>query len=226
MNRPLTERVRWAVVVAFAAAMAWVESACVYYLRLLVDRVQPYQPDPLPMVGALGNVEQVREAATLMMLLTTGMLAGRTWQRRMGYTAIAFGVWDILYYVFLWIMSDWPASLLDWDILFLLPLPWWGPVLAPVSIALLMIAWGTLATQWPDRAAAAELTPALWVSSSIGIALALGVFMADALIALPDGRDAVTRVLPTSFNWPLLAVALLLMAAPVANLGWRRLGQG
>ena len=226
MNRPLTERVRWAVVVAFAAAMAWVESACVYYLRLLVDRVQPYQPDPLPIVGALGNVELVREAATLMMLLTTGMLAGRTWQRRIGYMAIAFGVWDILYYVFLWIMSDWPASLLDWDILFLLPLPWWGPVLAPVSIALLMIAWGTLATQWPDRAAAAELTPALWVSSSIGIALALGVFMADALIALPDGRDAVTRVLPTSFNWPLLAVALLLMAAPVANLGWRRLGQG
>ncbi|PYR92361.1 MAG: hypothetical protein DMF84_12625 [Acidobacteria bacterium] len=226
MNRPLTERVRWAVVVAFAAAMAWVESACVYYLRLLVDRVQPYQPDPLPIVGALGNVELLREAATLMMLLTTGMLAGRTWQRRIGYMAIAFGVWDILYYVFLWIMSDWPASLLDWDILFLLPLPWWGPVLAPVSIALLMIAWGTLATQWPDRAAAAELTPALWVSSSIGIALALGVFMADALIALPDGRDAVTRVLPTSFNWPLLAVALLLMAAPVANLGWRRLGQG
>lgn len=224
MNRPLTERARWSVVVAFAAAMAWIESACVYYLRLLVDRVQPYQHDPLPIAGALGNVELVREAATLVMLLTTGMLAGRTWQRRIGYMAIAFGVWDILYYVFLRIMSDWPASLLDWDILFLLPLPWWGPVLAPVSIALLMIAWGTLATQWPDRAAAAGLTPALRVSSSIGIALALGVFMADALIALPDGRDAVTRVLPTSFNWPLFAVALLLMAAPVADLGWRRLG--
>jgi hypothetical protein len=108
----------------------------------------------------------------------------------------------------------------------LLPLPWWGPVLAPVSIALLMVAWGTLATQWPDRAAAAGLTPALWVSSSIGIALALAVFMADALIALPEGRDAVIRVLPTSFNWPLFAVALLLMAAPVASLGWRRLGSG
>jgi hypothetical protein len=225
MTRPLTERARWAVVVAFAAAMAWVESATVYYLRLLVDRVQPYQPDPLPIVGALGNVELVREAATLVMLLTTGILAGRTWQRRIGYTAIAFGVWDILYYVFLWIMSDWPTSLFDWDILFLLPLPWWGPVAAPVSIALLMIAWGTLATQWPDRAAAAGLTPAVWISSAIGIVLALGVFMADALIALPHGRDAVTRVLPTSFNWPLFAVAVLLMACPVANLGWRRLGR-
>jgi hypothetical protein len=223
MNRPLTERARWAVVVAFAAAMAWVESASVYYLRLLVDRVQPYQPDPLPIVGGLGSVELVREAATLIMLLTTGMLAGRTWPRRIGYAAIAFGVWDILYYVFLWIMSDWPASLFDWDILFLLPLPWWGPVLAPMTIAVLMIAWGTLATQWPDRAAAARLTPALWVSAAIGIALALGVFMADALRALPEGRDAVARVLPASFNWPLFAVATLLMAAPVANLGWRRL---
>lgn len=226
MNRPLTERTRWAVVVTFAAAMAWVESACVYYLRLLVDRVQPYQQDPLPIVGALGTVELVREAATLLMLLTAGMLAGRTWQRRIGYTAIAFGVWDVLYYVFLWIMSGWPASLLDWDILFLLPLPWWGPVLAPVSIALLMIAWGTLATQWPERAAAAGLTPSLWISCAIGIALALGVFMADALFALPGGRDAVTRVLPTSFNWPLFAVALLLMAAPVASLGWRRVRCG
>jgi hypothetical protein len=226
MTPPLSERARWGVVVGFAAAMAWVEAACVYYLRLLVDRVQPYQPDPLPMVGALGNVELAREAATLVMLLTTGLLAGRTWLRRIGYTAIAFGVWDILYYVFLWVMSDWPASLLDWDILFLLPLPWWGPVLAPVSIALLMVAWGTLATQWPDRAAAARLTPPVWISASIGILLALAVFMADALVALPGGRDAVIRVLPTAFNWPVFGVALLLMAAPVAHLGWRRLSIG
>lgn len=226
MSGPRTERTRWAIVAAFAAAMAWVESACVYYLRLLVDRVQPYQRDPLPIVGALGNVELVREAATLLMLLAAGMLAGRTWQRRIGYTAIAFGVWDVLYYVFLRIMSDWPASLLDWDILFLLPLPWWGPVLAPVSIALLMIAWGTLATQWPERAASAGPRSALWISCAIGITLALGVFMADALFALPGGRDAVTRVLPTSFNWPLFAVAFVLMAAPMASLGWRRLGRG
>jgi hypothetical protein len=224
MNSPSTERARWVVVVAYAAAMAWIESASVYYLRLLVDRVQPYQPDPLPMVGALGNVELVREAATLVMLFTTGMLAGRTWQLRIGYMAIAFGAWDILYYVFLRIMSGWPTSLLDWDILFLLPLPWWGPVLAPMSIAVLMIAWGTLSTQWPDRPAAAELTRPLWISSAIGIALALGVFMSDALTALPNGRDAVTRVLPASFNWPLFAVALLLMATPVSTVGWRTLG--
>ena len=86
------------------------------------------------------------------MIATLGMLAGRTWRRRVGYAAIAFGAWDIFYYVFLRIMTGWPRTLLDWDILFLLPLPWWGPVLAPVSIALVMIVWGTLATQSDEDA--------------------------------------------------------------------------
>ena len=90
------------------------------------------------------------------MIATLGMLAGRTWRRRAGYAALAFGAWDIFYYVFLRLISGWPRTLLDWDILFLLPLPWWGPVLAPVSIALVMIVWGTLATQSGD----ARPTPA------------------------------------------------------------------
>jgi hypothetical protein len=75
------------------------------------------------MHGVLEPVELVREGATLVMLLTLGMLAGRTWRTRFGYSAIAFGVWDIFYYVFLKLISDWPKSVLDWDILFLLPLP-------------------------------------------------------------------------------------------------------
>ena len=155
-------RARWMLVVAFAAGMAWVEAACVYYLRVMVDRVEPYQPDPLPIRGILGEVELVREGATLLMLAMTGMLAGRTWRARLGYAAIAFGFWDILYYVFLRIISGWPASLFDWDILFLLPLPWWGPVLAPVCIASLMIVWGTLVTQWQDRIPATRFTRASW----------------------------------------------------------------
>ena len=68
--------------------------------------------------------------------LTVGGIAGRTRTTRLGYTAVAFGVWDICYYLFLKIMCDWPKSLFDWDILFLIPLPWWAPVIAPVSIAL------------------------------------------------------------------------------------------
>ena len=133
MSALTRSRACWLIVVVFAIAMAWLESATVYYLRVLVGRLDPYQPNPLPIHGALGSVELVREAATLVMLLTVGMLAGRTWPTRLGYSAIAFGVWDIFYYVFLKVIYDWPKSLFDWDILFLLPLPWWGPVLAPMS---------------------------------------------------------------------------------------------
>ena len=74
----LSERARWAVVVVFAIAMAWVEAACVLYIRTLVDRIEPYQANPLPLNDALGNVELWREASTLVMLAAIGMLAGRT----------------------------------------------------------------------------------------------------------------------------------------------------
>ena len=213
----LSERTRWGMVVAFAIAMAWVEAASVFYIRALVDRIEPYQADPLPMNGALGNVELWREAATLVMIATLGVLAGRTWRHRAGYAALAFGAWDIFYYLFLRLISGWPRTLLDWDILGLLPLPWWGPVLAPVSIALLMILWGTLATQLGKAATDARWA---WALGWVGIALALAVFMIDAWRALPDGRDAVLQVLPTAFNWPVFCAALLLMATPLAHTGW------
>jgi len=212
MTNQLSERTRWVSVMAFAIAMAWVEAASVLYIRALVGRIEPYQQDPLPIGGALGNVELWREGATLVMIATMALLAGSTWRRRAGYAAIAFGAWDIFYYVFLRLISGWPRTLLDWDILFLLPLPWWGPVLAPVSIALVMILWGTLATRSDDRDTDARWT---WALASLGIAMALATFMIDAWRALPGGRDAVMRVLPTTFNWSLFWVALLLMASPV-----------
>jgi hypothetical protein len=217
------ERARWMLVVTFAAGMAWVEAACVYYLRVMVDRVQPYQPAPLPIRGSLWEVELVREGATLLMLAMIGMLAGRTWRARRGYAMIAFGSWDILYYVSLRIISGWPTSLFDWDILFLLPLPWWGPVLAPVCIASLMILWGTLVTQWQDHIPATRFTRASWGGSWAGIVLALWVFMADSIRALPAGLDTVRQVLPTAFNWPVFGAALLLMATPLAHTAWRSL---
>lgn len=213
------ERQRWVIVVAFAAAMAWVEAAVVVYLRTLIGRVQPYQPDPLPVVGALGQTELVREAATLLMLLCVGWLAGRRKSSRWGYALLAFGVWDILYYAFLKAISGWPTSLLDWDVLFLLPLPWWGPVLAPISIAALMILGGSLVTQFgrPDR----DIWPRAvsWGLGLVGAALALvGVFMVDSLHAAPGGEGAIRAALPMTFNWLLFAVALALMAAPVVDV--------
>lgn len=218
MNTNKSNFNRWWTVTIFAAAMAWVEAAVVFYLRTMVNRIEPYQSNPLPLIGSLGPVELAREFATLVMLFTVGVLAGRDWRSRLGYSAIAFGVWDIFYYVFLKIMCGWPNSLLDWDILFLIPLPWWGPVLAPVSIALLMILWGTLVSQFERTPAPLLSNWRVWVLNSIGIALALYVFMADALRVADQGVEVIRNVLPASFNWPLFGVALVLMASPVMRL--------
>jgi hypothetical protein len=218
MNQIKGKHKRWLTVAIYAAAMAWVESAVVFYLRTMIDRIEPYQTNPLPVIGYLGPVELAREAAALVMLLTVGVLAGRTWQSRLGYAAIAFGVWDIFYYVFLKLMCGWPHSLLDWDILFLLPLPWWGPVLAPVLIATLMILWGTLATRFEGPRESSPSDWRVWALNALGVALALYVFMADAIRVADGGTPALRTMLPTQFNWPLFCVALALMSAPVIQL--------
>ncbi len=209
---------RCAWVGVFALAMAWVEAAAVFYLRSLVKRVEPYQPVPLPGVGGFGEAELVRELATLVMLAAVGMLAGRTARGRFGYACVAFGVWDIAYYVFLKALTGWPHSLLDWDILFLLPLPWWGPVLAPVLIAVLLLAGGALLGlgDQPDR----PLWPgrlSVW-AGAVGAGVALAVFMADAARLLPAGEAAIRRMLPTRFPWLWFLLAWGLMAAPVVDL--------
>jgi hypothetical protein len=217
-QQSMSDRARWIWVLIFALAMAWMEAAVVFYLRTLVDRIEPYQPRPLPVADNLGVVELIREAATMVMLLSVGWLAGKTWRSRLGYVLVAFGAWDIFYYVFLKPMCGWPRSLFDWDVLFLIPLPWWGPVISPVSIALLMVLGGTALSQfdstaeplWPDRRAV--------VLNVLGVFLALYVFMSDALRAAPQGEEAVRNALPTRFNWPLFLVAWMAMAAPVVDL--------
>jgi hypothetical protein len=216
-----TNSLRWWTVVAYAAAMAWVESAVVYYLRTMIGRIEPYQATPLPIIGGMGPVEMVREAATLLMLLAVGLLAGRTWRARAGYVAVAFGVWDICYYLFLKIICGWPHSVFDWDILFLVPLPWWGPVLAPVAIAMLMIIWGTLASQFerPPRPTLSKWK--IQLMNFLGILVALYVFMADSIRVADGGVAALRELLPTRFNWALFNVALALMAAPIIDqLAW------
>jgi hypothetical protein len=221
MKTKANHTARWLVVVAFAIAMAWVESAVVYYLRTMVNRIEPYQPDPLPFSTGFEMAELIREAATLIMLLTVGILAGRNWRSRMGYAAVAFGFWDIFYYVFLKIMCDWPHSLKDWDILFLIPMPWWGPVIAPISVALLMILWGTLASGWRMPRNSSSFTWASWGMNFIGVSIALYVFMSDNIRVASQGVEAWRKMLPTRFEWPLFCLGLLLMAAPIIHVLWQ-----
>jgi hypothetical protein len=167
----------------------------------------------------------IREVATMVMLASAGWLAGRGWRARFGYFVIAFGVWDIFYYVFLRPLTGWPKGLLDWDVLFLIPLPWWGPVAAPCLVAGLMVLFGTLVTQFARGGVAPWPRRTSMVVCATGVALALYVFMSDAIRVVHQGEAALRQMLPTRFNWVLFSAALVLLAAPVADVA-RQLRRG
>lgn len=215
------KRKRWFSIVLFALSMAWMEAATVFYLRTLVGRIDPYQATPLPPHPVLGNVELIRELATLIMLSTIGWLSGREFRTRFSYTLIAFGVWDIFYYVFLAIMGPWPRSLFDWDVLFLIPLPWWGPILAPMLIAFLMVVGGTVVTQFKGEAEPHWPARSTVVLNWAGILLALFVFMQPAIRIVYRSEGALRSLLPTHFNWPLFTVALIMMPVALVELIWQ-----
>jgi len=193
----------------------------VVYLLTLIHRIDPYQANPLPKFGGLAQIELGREAATIVMLLTVGWLAGRTWRSRIAYAAIAFGVWDIFYYVLLVPMSGWPRSLFDWDILFLLPLPWWGPVIAPAAIAALMIIGGTIIAQIDE--VDMPFAPRRWSMGMalIGAMVALYVFMANAIGAASGGMESIRTMLPTEFHWRMFGLAFMLMTMPIVDMTWQ-----
>lgn len=132
----------------FGIAFGYVEAAVVAYLRNIYTPIRhktfPMMPhdDLFPLLQvehlqAAGPeyvrllwIELGRELATLVMLAATGLAIGRTFREWLAGFLICFGVWDISYYAFLKLLIGWPASFWTWDILFLLPVPWVGPVVA------------------------------------------------------------------------------------------------
>ena len=134
--KPIIKTIVWLTI--FSIAMGFLETAIVFYLRKL------YYPEgfkfPLiPVTRDIGITEFFREIATIIMLVGAGILAGKNKLQRFVFFLYCFAIWDIFYYVFLKVLLDWPQSLLTWDILFLIPVPWVGPVIAPCIISLSMI---------------------------------------------------------------------------------------
>jgi len=90
------------------------------------------------------NFEIFREAATMFMLASFGLVAGKNWWQRFGVFLMAFGIWDIFYYVFLYVFISWPQTITTLDVLFFIPLPWVSPVWLPVTISAFMITTGIM----------------------------------------------------------------------------------
>jgi hypothetical protein len=210
MKHSITKR--FLGVSTYAIAMAYLEAVVVVYLRALLGLTDITAVDVS--LGPYGLVEIGREAATVVMLAAVGWMAGRHGKERWAYGLFAFGLWDIFYYMWLKLLIDWPASLLGWDLLFLIPLPWWGPVLAPALIAVLICVAAVLAVARMARGQRLGITPFRLASVVGGALLALYVFMSDAIQAVLAGPVDWDALRPTPFQWPLFLVALVLMAAP------------
>ncbi len=122
----------------YSIAMAYLESAVVVYLRMIMYP-QEFVFPIASMAPDIAHTEIMREAATIIMLACAGYLGGRFFAQRFAFFIYCFAIWDIFYYVFLKLLTGWPESFLTWDILFLIPLVWAGPIIAPVIVSLTMI---------------------------------------------------------------------------------------
>jgi len=148
---------RWIWVSVFAVAFAWVESSVVVYLREIYFDGDFKFPlvviwkDGKHIVDPLIRIELGREIATIFMLVAIGWTAGKSQFQKFCFFMIAFGIWDIFYYVWLYVMVNWPEGLMTWDLLFFVPLPWVGPVITPVLVALTMIVAGSLIIYYDEK---------------------------------------------------------------------------
>jgi hypothetical protein len=146
VTRTTSPWTRLVVVAVYAVAMAVVEAMVVVYLRRLftLQYAAVFTQGHFTFPRAYLRYEQVREGATIVMLLAVGYLAGRGLWQKLAYFLLAFGIWDIGYYVVLKIVLHWPASLGTRDLLFLSPREWWAPVWEPVLVSCVFIAAATL----------------------------------------------------------------------------------
>jgi len=210
---------RLPAVALYAVAMAYVEAAAVAYLREVYD-IHDLVRDMPTMSDRITAIEIGREAATIAMLLSVGWIAGRKLQDRLGFFVFAFGLWDIAYYAWLAIFTGFPASLLSWDLLFLLPVPWWGPVLAPSLIALMMCIGGAAAVRQVERDVPWRLNALNAGIAAAGIAIVLYCFTIDSLRAMPDGFDAVSKARPSDFPWAAFLGGFAVMSWAGLRVTW------
>lgn len=208
----------------FGIAFGYVEAAVVAYLRTIYvpirhatfqavanDELFPLlQVEHLQAAGPqyvrLLWTELGRELATLVMLAASGLAIGRSFREWLAGFMIAFGVWDIFYYVFLKLLLDWPASLWTWDILFLLPVPWVGPVIAPVLVSLSMIVAGVVVLWRESLGRPVRCGWLHWTLITLGGLVVIVAFCWDFQNTTAGGW-------PNPFNWPLFTLGEMMGVA-------------
>lgn len=220
--RPLLKTIL--LLTTFSVAMGFLESAVVIYLRALYyphGFQFPLQPIP----AQVAVVEFLREAATIIMLAIIGVLAGKNTAQRFSFFLFCFAVWDIFYYVFLKLFLDWPESFLTDDILFVIPVPWVGPVIAPCIVSLTMIVLTIIVAYFHQREIHVTIGLAEWlffISGSFVLIISFTwdymeyIFRnADTSVWTPMSENGlfseVSQYIPQTFNWVVFGIGELLI---------------
>jgi hypothetical protein len=204
--------------ILFGIAFGYVEAAVVVYLRQLGEPIRAGAGLPPSTIFPLTTIQQVgpqirtlrielgREAATLLMLAAAAWAVATDARRWLAAFSLAFGVWDLAFYGWLRVLIGWPESLRTWDLLFLLPVPWAAPVLAPVIVAGSLTFGGIWALiHTPKRVPV--LSRALLIA---GTAVLLAAFMWDWRYWLTGG-------MPRAFPWSLFVVGETLGVAGLVS---------
>ncbi|MBT6004402.1 MAG: hypothetical protein HOG79_01680, partial [Prolixibacteraceae bacterium] len=207
----------------FAVSMGFLEAIVVIYVREL------YYPEgfafPLNALPAnLISIEIIREICTLLMLGSVAWLTAKTSLRRLSAFLFSFGVWDIIYYVALKLFLDWPESLLTWDILFLIPITWVGPVLAPIICSALMILMAVIFERFYLTKKLNEIKRAEFIfmvvgaviisfafTYDFGMLILKGGYLSD-FFAIPENPEflkELTTYIPTRFSWEIFSIGIL-----------------
>ena len=225
--KSIIKKITWLTI--FSIAMGFMETAVVVYLRKI------YYPDgfqfPLiPIDADIALVEFLREAATITMLLGIGILTGKTSSQKFAFFIYCFAIWDIFYYVFLKVLLDWPESLFTWDILFLIPVPWVGLVIAPCIVSATMIVLALCIVFWQEKGMSTKLNLKEWILLISGSLTVIISFMWDYLRYISEGNSGkhiwtlsskesmfneIVNYIPTDYNWWLFSIGHVLIALSI-----------
>jgi hypothetical protein len=211
------------ILLLFGVAFGYLEAAVVSYLRILHEPARRhFYPDrpsgelfpllTLEQVQAAGPEQQKtlfveigREASTMLMLASVAWAVASNARQWAAAFVIAFGVWDIVFYVCLKLLLGWPASLFTWDILFLIPVPWVGPVIAPMLVSVAMIIAGIWCL-WRE-AAGRPLRIGFW--NVVGVLLGALVIVLSFTL---DYRNIMAGGTPHVFRWGVFGLGMAIGA--------------
>ena len=162
--------------------------------------------------------------------MSIGMLAARRFSTGFAWFIYSFAIWDIFYYVFLWLLLGWPQSLMTWDILFMIPTYWTGPVLSPVLVSLTMILLAMVILVRAERGMESRIPGKIWAGLILGSLILIFGFVLDysrhmlthfSLLEMlqlknPEVLEVATSYIPQRFPWWIFALGETVILCSIA----------